>query len=153
MPHLRSIPEQSFDILERKCFAHVATVRRDGRLSNNPVALIWDGRHVRFSTRKKLVKYRSLREDPRIALSIPDPTNIWRYLEIRGRAELEDDADRAFIDSIARKYMGVDRYPYDLPTDERVTVTVHAEQVSYVHVHMKDLGGQVPASWVEPKRV
>jgi hypothetical protein len=149
MQHEKTLPEKCFDILERKCFAHVASLRRDGELSNNPVALIWDGKHVRFSTRKKLVKYRNLRADPRIALSIPDPSNIWRYIEIRGRAVLEDDVDRSFIDSIARKYMGADRYPYDLPGDERVTVTVHPEQVSYVHVHMKELGGQAPASWSE----
>jgi hypothetical protein len=142
MVRRKSLPPECFDILERRCFAHVATLREDGQLSNNPVALIWDGSHVRFSTRRKMVKYRNLRADPRIALSIPDPDNIWRYIEIRGRAELEDDCERAFIDSIARKYMGVERYPFDRPGDERVTVTVHPEQVSYFHVQL-DAGGRM----------
>jgi hypothetical protein len=141
----QTIPEACFDILEGKCLAHVATLRGDGRLSINPVALIWDGEHVRFSTRKKMVKYQSLRADPRIALCIPDPANSWRYVEIRGRAALEDDADRQFIDSIARKYMGIERYPFDAPGDERVTVTVHAEQVSYFHVAVDAQGRMVEA--------
>jgi len=142
MRRRKTLPPECFDILEGNSFAHVATLRADGQLSNNPVALMWDGSHVRFSTRKKLVKYGSLRSDPRIALSIPDPANIWRYIEIRGRATLEDDRDRSFIDSIARKYMGVERYPFDLPGDERVTVTVHPEQVSYFHVQL-DAGGKM----------
>src|SRR5207244_1928125 len=83
------------------------------------VCLIWDGSHVRFSTTKGRRKYRNLRADPRIAISVTDPENPWRYLEIRGRAELSDDGDRSFINQIARKYMGQDEYPFDRPGDER----------------------------------
>ena len=81
-----TIPQSHVDILESKCFAHVATIRPDGRISNHPVSILWDGEHVRFSTTKARRKYRNLLADDRITLSIPDPTNIWRYLEIRGRA-------------------------------------------------------------------
>ena len=144
---LREIPASHSDILDAKCFAHVATLRPDGQLSNHPVCLIWDGKHVRFSTTKGRRKYRNLRADPRIAVSVTDLENPWRYLEIRGRAELEDDVDRAFINRIARKYMGQDEYPFDRPGDERVTVTVHAEQVSVAHVHAATGSDKPPAAW------
>ncbi len=143
------IPDSHKDILESKCFPHVATLRPDGELSNHPVCLIWDGESVRFSITKRRKKYRNLLADDRIALSIPDPTNIWRYIEIRGRATLEDDVDRSFIDSIAKKYMGRDDYPYDRPGEERVTVTVHPEQVSAVGVHVGINDGQAPKEYTE----
>ena len=143
------IPESHRDILEAKCFPHVATLRPDGMISNHPVCLIWDGESIRFSITKSRKKYRNLLADDRLALSIPDPTNIWRYLEIRGRATLEEDLDRSFIDSIARKYMGQDEYTLDPPGEERVTVTVHPEQVSAVGVHPSHNEGQAPAEWTD----
>ena len=144
---MREIPSSHADILEARCFGHVATLRPDGRISNHPVCLLWDGRKVRFSTTKSRRKYRNLRADPRIAISVTDPENVWRYLEIRGTATIEDDADRAWIDRVARKYMGQDRYPFDPPGEERVVVTVHVEQVSVAHVHASTGDGRPPAEW------
>ena len=144
---LSEIPASHTDILDAKCFAHVATLRPDGMLSNHPVCLIWDGKHVRFSTTKSRRKYRNLRADPRIAISVTDPANPWRYLEIRGKAELSDDVDRSFINQVARTYMGQDEYPFDRPGDERVTVTVHVEQVSVAHVHASTGSGKPPDEW------
>lgn len=146
---IKQIPEAYFDILESKCFPHVATIRADGMISNNPICILWDGEHVRFSTTKGRVKYRNMLADDRIALSIPDPENIWRYVEIRGRVSLEDDIDRSFINQIARKYMNEDEYPFDRPGDERVTVTVHPEQVSAVGVNPAYNEGRIPEDWTK----
>ena len=126
----RPIPETHHDILVDRPTGHLATLRPDGRLSVNPVAVMWDGEHVRVSTLKSRKKYRNLKKDPRVAISIPHRNDPSRYVEIRGSAELSDDADRSFVNSMARHYMGVDEYPYDRPGDERVTITIHAEQVS-----------------------
>ena len=129
-----AIPASHVDILESLCTAHVATIRPDGQLSNHPVSLVWDGEYVRFSTTKGRLKYRNLLADPRVAISVTHPDNAWRYLEIRGTAKIEDDVGRVFIDSIARKYMGRDDYPFDAPGAERVVVTVHPTQVSAADV-------------------
>lgn len=147
MTRMKSIPASHTDILDAKCFAHVATIRPDGMISNHPVCLVWDGEHIRFSTTKARKKYRNLKANDLVALSIPDPKNAWRYLEVRGRATLEDDTDRSFIDSIAQKYMERNSYPFDRPGDERVTVTIHAQQVSAVGIHMGTEGGQAPAEY------
>ena len=143
------IPESHTYILEAKCFAHVATVRPDGMISNHPVSVLWDGEHVRFSTTKDHKKYRNLLADDRVALSIPDPTNIWRYIEIRGRATLADDVDRSDINAIAKKYMGQDEYTLDAPGAERVTATVHVEQVSAAAIHADLNDGKPPEDWTE----
>ena len=129
-PKTRSIPRECHDILQDRPTGHMATVRPDGRLSVTPVSPMFDGEYVRVSTVKTRQKYKNLVADPRIAISIPHRNNPNRYVEIRGIAELADDPDRAFINSIARYYLSVDEYPFDKPGDERVTITVHAEQVS-----------------------
>ena len=124
------IPETHVDILDKRCFASVATLRPDGRLSCNPVSIVWDGEKIRFSSLERVKKIRNLLEDPRIALSILDPDDPTRYLEVRGRAEIASDTDRAFVNSMAKKYMDVDEYPYDPPKAKRMVVTVHIEHVS-----------------------
>jgi PPOX class probable F420-dependent enzyme len=129
-PKTKPIPETHHDILVNRPTGHLATIRPDGRLSVNPVALMWDGEHVRVSTLKSRKKYRNLQRDPRVAISIPHRKDLTRYVELRGIAELTDDDDRSFVNSVAQHYMGVDEYPFDRPGDERVTITIYAEQVS-----------------------
>lgn len=137
-PKTEPIPETHRDILVDRPTGHLATLRPDGRLSVNPVGLMWDGEYVRVSTLKSRKKYRNLLRDPRVAISIPHRNNPNRYVEIRGIAELTDDVDRSFVNALARHYMDVDEYPFDGPGDERVTITIHAEQVSAPDIPMAD---------------
>jgi PPOX class probable F420-dependent enzyme len=91
----------------------------------------WDGEHVMFSQTKTRQKYRNLQRDPRIALSIVDPENPFRYLEIRGEVtRIEEDPNIDFISSMAKKYLGVDRYPNHQLGDERIIVFVRPEHTS-----------------------
>jgi PPOX class probable F420-dependent enzyme len=85
------IPESHRDILEKKGYAHVATLGPHGEPESNPVWYGWDGEALKFSNTKGRQKYRNLRRNPHIAVSITDPDNPYRYLEIRGIAEIEDD--------------------------------------------------------------
>lgn len=62
-----------------------------------------------------------MRRDPRVALSILDPDNPYRYLEIRGRVvEITEEGGAAHIDALAKKYMGVETYPMHQPGVSRV---------------------------------
>jgi PPOX class probable F420-dependent enzyme len=78
------IPEGYEDILESTALAHVATIGPHGEPQNNPIWFDWNGEHVKFSQTKTRQKYQNLNRDRRIALSIVDPENLYRYLEIRG---------------------------------------------------------------------
>jgi hypothetical protein len=72
-----------------------------------------------------------VQQEPRVALSIVDPENPYRYLEIRGTVErIDPDPDRAFINSMAKKYIGQDVYPWHVPGDERVVLVVKPEHTS-----------------------
>lgn len=129
------IPEKYIDLLESNALAHIATLGPDGEPQTTPVWFGWDGKHVRFSQTKGRQKYRNLQRDPRIALSIVDPANPYRYLEVRGKVvEIEEDPELDFINSMAQKYLGQPKYPWHQPTEQRVVIVVEPE-------HTTQMGG------------
>ncbi|HEY4385158.1 MAG TPA: PPOX class F420-dependent oxidoreductase [Ktedonobacteraceae bacterium] len=126
------IPEKYMDILNSKSAAHVATIGPKDGPQSSPVWFGWDGEHVLFSLTKTRQKYHNLRRDPRIALSITDPKLLERYLEIRGTVErVDEDPKLDFINSMAKKYLGLDKYPWHQPGDERIVVVVKPEHATY----------------------
>ncbi len=125
------IPDDKRDLLDSTALAHVATIGPDGEPQNNPVWFGWDGELLSFSQTTGRQKYRNVQREPRVALSIVDPANPYRYLEIRGTVErIDPDPERAFINSMAKKYMGVEEYPWHQPGDERVVVYVRPEHTT-----------------------
>lgn len=120
-----TIPASHADLLDSKALANVATIGPDGAPQNNPVWFGWDGTHVLFSQTTGRQKYRNLQANPHVALAIVDAENPYRYLEIRGVvAEIVDDENNAFIDSMAQKYIDQPQYPWHQPGDHRVIVKV-----------------------------
>jgi len=125
-----TVPESHRQILETAIFAYVSTIRgKDQLISTNPVGFDWDGETFRFSTLKSRVKYRNLQQDDRLTICILDPVAPTRYIEMRGRAILEDDPEGALNQKIFRKNMGRD-FDLDEPDAERVIVTLVPEQIS-----------------------
>ena len=125
------IPESHLDIIEPGGLGFVATIGPDGGPHNNPVWGVWDGESLMFSLHKERQKYRNLVREPRIAIAMGDPGNRRRYLEVRGTVTaIDDDLDRSFIDDIARRFIGTERYEYDQPGTERVVVKVRPEHTS-----------------------
>ena len=119
------IPDSHRDILEKKGLAHVATIGPTGEPHNSPVWFEWDGEHVLFSQTKTRQKFKNLLRDPRVSLSITDPDNPYRRLEIRGTLDgVEEDEGNAFINAMAKKYIDEDVYPWDQPGDERIVLKV-----------------------------
>lgn len=127
------IPEKYADILEKVAFANIATIGPDGGPQNNPVWFDWDGEHFKFSQTRGRQKYKNLQRDPRIAVSIIDPDDPYRYMEIRGRVvAIEEDPGNTFINKMAKRYIGADEYPYHQPGDERVVMHVEPEHATHM---------------------
>lgn len=125
------IPEDYKDLMESTALAHVATIGPNGEPQNNPVWFGWDGEHLKFSQTKTRQKYRNVSRDPRIALSIVDPENPFRYLEVRGEVvNIEEDPDLDFINAMAKKYLDMDKYPYHQPGDERVVIIIEPQHTT-----------------------
>ena len=119
------IPDTHRDILDKAGFAHIATIGPSGEPHSSPVWYDWDGEHFLFSQTKTRQKYKNLLRDPRVAVSVTDPDNPYRYLEIRGVLDgVEEDEGNAFINAMAKKYMNEDVYPWHQPTDERIVMKV-----------------------------
>jgi PPOX class probable F420-dependent enzyme len=134
-PHVEedamTIPESHADLLHAKALAHVATIGPKGEPQSSPVWFDFDGTHLRFSQTTTRQKLHNLQREPRVAVSIVDPANPYRYLEVRGTvAEVADDEGNAFINSMAKKYLDQDVYPWHQPTDHRVVVKVAPEHTS-----------------------
>src|SRR2546428_169995 len=111
-------------------FAHLATVGADNTPQVTPVWCDWDGTHVRINTARGRVKDRNLRKNPKVALSIQDPDNPYRYIQVRGRvAEMTEQGADAHIDALAKKYLGTDKYPHRRPDEVRVLVKILPEKV------------------------
>ena len=125
------IPQKFLDLFTKKAFASLATLMPDGTPQVTPVWCDLDGKYVRFNSARGRQKDRNVRRDPRVAMSLTDPDNPYRYLEVRGRVvEITEQGADAHIDSLAKKYMGVDKYPLRQPGEVRVTYKVEPERVS-----------------------
>src|SRR5205823_4250157 len=69
--------------------------------------------------------------DPCVAISIVDPDNPYRYLEIRGRVvEITEQGADTHIDKLAKKYLGVDKYPYRQSGEVRVLYKIQPEHTT-----------------------
>ncbi len=119
---MAEIPAAFLDLMQdKKVFAHLATVMPDGSPQVTPVWFDYADGHVRVNTAKGRVKARNMQEGTRVALSLIDPDNAYRYAQIRGRVvrATEQGAD-AHIDSLAKKYLGKDKYPFARAGEVRV---------------------------------
>jgi PPOX class probable F420-dependent enzyme len=127
------IPQEYADLLRTTALAHIATIGPNGEPQSTPVWFDFDDAHILFSQTKTRQKYRNLLRDPRIALSIVDPVNPYRYLEIRGKVvRIDEDPDFRFINALAKKYLGRDTYPWRQPGEERVVVVVQPEHTTHM---------------------
>ena len=123
------IPATHEDILTRKGFAHLATISNRGEPQSHPVWYDYRDGEILLSTTRDRQKFRNIAANPRVALSITDPDNPYRYIEVRGTVErVEDDRDRSFIDHLAKNYMGQDEYPDK--SGERVVIHIRPEHAA-----------------------
>jgi PPOX class probable F420-dependent enzyme len=118
-------------LLEEPNFAHLATVMPDGSPQVTPVWVHYDGTHILVNTAEGRTKPRNVRRDPRIALDLISQTNPYAFAAIRGRVvELTHEGAEEHIDSLAKKYLGQDRYPFRQPGERRVIFRIEPQSVT-----------------------
>ncbi len=123
------VPDTHADLLTKPAFAHFATVGPDGAPQVTPMWFEWDGQSLLFSTLKTRRKYLNARRDPRVTISITDPDNPYRYLQITGEAVIEEDVEADLIAALVRKYLGDGIYPWDEQGADRATIRVRCKKV------------------------
>jgi PPOX class probable F420-dependent enzyme len=128
---MATIPPEFHDLFEKATFAHVTTMTPDGKPHATPVWVDYDTDEDRLlvNTERGRRKERNVAQDPRVAVSMVDPDNPYRYLSVTGEVvETTTEGAREHIDELARRYMGEDEYPNPVET-ERVVLHIRADEV------------------------
>jgi PPOX class probable F420-dependent enzyme len=127
---MSAIPEQYKDLFERPISVSLATLMHDGSLQVQPVWVSFDGTDFLVNTVKGRQKYRNLARRRTVTILAIDPENDDRWVEVRGKVveETEKGADE-HSDALAKRYLGVDKYPWNRPGDVRVIFKIRPERV------------------------
>src|SRR5262245_57181863 len=129
---MRALPEKVKQLLRKKVFAHFATMMpSDDGPQVSPVWVDVDGDTILINSAEGRLKDKNVRADSRVALSATDPDNPYHAVMIRGRVvEITTQGADGHIDRMAKKYMGVDKYPFRQPGEKRVLYKIEADKVA-----------------------
>lgn len=127
------IPDSHLDLIkdETKAIALLATIMKDGSPQLTPVWFNTDGKHILINSAKGRVKDRNMRREPRVAITIMDPQDYYRYIQIRGHViEMTTNGAREHIDTLSKKYTGRDKFTPGSEDEIRVIYKILPEFVS-----------------------
>ena len=125
------LSERDRRMLEGPNFASVATVMPDGSPHVSTVWIDVDGDDVLFNTAEGRVKTANIRRDPRVSISAFDQLDPYEQVVIHGAVvEMTHEGADAHIDKLAKKYLGVEEYPWRDPGEQRVIVRVRPDHIS-----------------------
>jgi PPOX class probable F420-dependent enzyme len=121
------IPDSHKDLLN----AQIGVLGTNGASGRPQLSATWfltDGDTVQISLNTARQKVKNLQADPKASFLILDPANPYRYVELRGDAEITPDDDYAFADQVGAKY-GSDLRDRDKPGETRVVVTIKPARI------------------------
>ena len=124
-----ALPKPLQTLLEDKAYGNVVTLTAKGQPR---VTMVWmdvDGDEVLFNTAEGRKKPQDLRRDPRVVVSVQDRNNPQAYAVFHGKARITEEGARAHIDRLAKRFLGVDKYPGPL-TETRLIVRISVDRIS-----------------------
>lgn len=126
---MESIPENRLDLFEKPAIATFASLLPNCYPHVSPVWVDYDGTHLLVVTLKGNRKYKNVKHNPRVTVTIIDPDDMYRYLEVRGEVvKMPEDGALEFSDKQAKKYWNIDEYPYSRD-EPRVLFHIRPERV------------------------
>jgi PPOX class probable F420-dependent enzyme len=125
-----TIPESFRDLLSTPC-ATLGTIGPDGRPQLSEIWFLEDGDSVAMSLNTARQKVKNMLARPECTLFILDPAGPYRYLELRGDADITPDDDYEFADKLGAKYK-TDLRRIDQPGQKRVVVRIKVARVNAV---------------------
>jgi PPOX class probable F420-dependent enzyme len=124
-----SLSTKAKELVNRPVLANVATVDEHDRPQLTPVWIDLEDGELVFNTAKGRAKDRNLARNPSVAVSVVDPDDPYNVVVVRGTVEPTEEGADAHIDSLAKKYLGVEKYPMRKPGEVRIKYRVHPEHV------------------------
>ena len=116
-------------ILEDKAYGHVITFDESGKPQ---VTMVWvdaDGDEVVFNTAEGRLKPKNLRRNPRVIISVQDRNDPQSYMVFHGKATVSEDGADPHIDTLAKRFLGADKYPFRQPGEKRLMVRVKPDRI------------------------
>ena len=125
---MAGLTNQQARLLQEPNFATVATLNPDGSSQLSVVWIDWDGEDVLFNTAAGRAKPRNLECDHRVSVLVIDREDGYRWVAVRGVAELTAEGADEHIDKLARKYTG--EAWQAKPGEQRLLVRVRLEHIN-----------------------
>jgi PPOX class probable F420-dependent enzyme len=123
------LPESVKKMLEDKAYGHVVTFNPNGQPQLTMVWVDVDGNEALFNTADGRKKVQNLRRDPRIMISVQNRSDPQSYVVLNGTATLTETGADAHIDKLAKRFLGLDKYPYRQPGEKRLIVRVKVDRL------------------------
>jgi len=125
------LSEKARALIARPVLASLATLNPDGSPQITPLWVDRDGDDVVFNTAQGRKKARNLERDSRVAVTVIDPDDQYNVVAFRGTVtDVSTEGADAHIDSLAKKYLGVDTYPMRREGEVRIRVTVRTDHIA-----------------------
>lgn len=128
------------ELVAGRNFATISTLLPNGQIQSHVVWVGCDDDHVIINTEVELRKFKNVRADPRVTVTIWDKKNPYFFAEVRGRVvhTVTGPEARANIDALAQKYLGSD-YPDELIRSERVILKIAPDSQIVFASGMQDI--------------
>ena len=124
-----ALPQSVRKILQDKAYGHVVTFNADGKPQLTMVWMDGEGDEVLFNTADGRLKPKNLRRDTRVIISVQDHNDPQSYLVFHGRASVTESGADEQIDTLAQRFLGVDKYPFRRPGEKRLVVRVKVDRI------------------------
>ena len=124
------IPESLKKVLEDKAYGHVVTFNPKG---NPEITMVWidvEGDEVLFNTAEGRRKPDNIRRDPRVIVSVQDRNNPQSFAVFHGKGRVTDANADAHVDKLAKRFLGVDKYPFRQIGEKRLIVRIAVDRIS-----------------------
>ena len=123
-------------LLEDKNLAFVATLMKDGSPQITPTWIDLVDGIIIVNTAEGRTKQKNVSRDPRVGISLVDRNNPYNMVTIRGKVieQTTIDADK-HADKMAKKYLGVDKYPFAAPGEKRILLKIIPQKVFHMPPH------------------
>ena len=101
------LPEALVSLLQQPSTCYIATTMPDGSPQLTQTWVDTDGEHILINTVQGFQKVRNVERDPRVAVTVSDSDNPWRYYAVRGRViDVTADGGAEHIEKLSQKYTG-----------------------------------------------
>lgn len=119
------------DFLNKKTFAHIATLSADGSPQVSPVWVDCDGDQIWINTAEGREKPENVKRDPRVSISMTNPDNPYDHMLVQGKVvDVTTEGADEHIDKLASKYLGEDTYPFHQEGEVRVILKIEADNIT-----------------------